>query len=100
ATLELADVKSGYLSKPGDEVVELMRDSVRSVRHGAEPPLQAAGWLGDTASFGQKVPTIIFGPGGEPVYCPDEHLAIADIVEATEVDTEFAVRALSPRGRE
>ena len=67
---------------------------MKSVRGGAEPPLQAAGWLGDTASFGHKVPTIIFGPGGEPVYCPDEHLSIDDIVEATEVYTQFAVRAL------
>lgn len=94
AAVELADVKSGYLAKPGDPVVELMRDSVRSVRDGAEPPLQAAGWLGDTASFGHKVPTVIFGPGGEPVYCPDEHLSIDDIVEATRVYTQFAVRAL------
>ncbi|WGX97510.1 M20 family metallopeptidase [Nocardioides sp. L-11A] len=97
AEVELVDVKKGYLAEPGDEVVELMRDSVRSVRDGAEPPLQAAGWLGDTASFGDKVPTVIFGPGGEPVYCPDEHLSVADIVEATRVYTEFAVRALTPR---
>lgn len=95
ATVELADVKSGYLAKAGDEVVELMRASVKSVRGGAEPPLLAAGWLGDTASFGHKVPTIIFGPGGEPVYCPDEHLSIDDLVEATRVYTEFAVRSLS-----
>lgn len=97
AAVELADVKSGYLAKPGDQVVELMRDSVRSVRDGAEPPLQAAGWLGDTASFGHKVPTVIFGPGGEPVYCPDEHLSLDDIVEATRVYTQFAVRALGAR---
>jgi len=43
------------------------------------------------------VPTVIFGPGGEPVYCPDEHLSIEDIVEATRVYTEFAVRALHPQ---
>ncbi|MGW3951077.1 M20 family metallopeptidase [Streptomyces sp. NPDC004752] len=97
AKLELVDVKSGYLAKPGDDVVELMRASVKSVRNGAEPPLQAASWLGDTASFGHKVPTVIFGPGGEPVYCPDEHLSIDDIVEATRVYAEFAVRALSPQ---
>ncbi|WP_326643886.1 M20/M25/M40 family metallo-hydrolase [Streptosporangium sp. NBC_01755] len=93
ADVTLADVKSGYLAQPGDRVVQLMRDSVRSVR-GSEPPLQAAGWLGDTASFGQKVPTIIFGPGGEPVYCPDEHLSIDDIVEATQVYATFAALAL------
>ena len=72
-----------------------MRDAVRSVR-GTEPPLQAAGWLGDTASFGRKVPTVIFGPGGEPVYCPDEHLSVADVVEATRVYASFAALAMSP----
>jgi acetylornithine deacetylase/succinyl-diaminopimelate desuccinylase-like protein len=100
ATVDLVDVKDGYLAEPGTEVVELMRDSVRSVRDGAEPPLLAAGWLGDTASFGQKVPTIIFGPGGEPVYCPDEHLAIADLVEATQVYTSFAALALGDQDGE
>jgi len=93
AEVDLVDVKSGYLAKPGDPVVELMRDSVRSVR-GAEPPLQAAGWLGDTASFGADVPTIIFGPGGEPVYCPDEHLSLDDLKEATQVYATFGALAL------
>jgi acetylornithine deacetylase len=100
AEVDLVDVKEGYLAEPGSEVVELMRDSVRSVRDGAEPPLLAAGWLGDTASFGQKVPTIIFGPGGEPVYCPNEHLSITDLVEATQVYATFAARALGDRDEE
>ena len=56
-----------------------------------------AGWLGDTASFGVKVPTVIFGPGGEPVYCPDEHLSVADIIEATQVYASFAALALPGR---
>jgi acetylornithine deacetylase len=98
ATVELVDVKSGYLAKPDDPVVQVMRDSVRSVR-GAEPPLQAAGWLGDTASFGDKIPTVIFGPGGEPVYCPDEHLSIDDLVEATKVYTTFGALALGSSNR-
>jgi acetylornithine deacetylase len=97
AEVELADVKDGYLAGPDDEVVTLIRDAVRAVR-GEEPELQVAGWLGDTASFGAKVPTVIFGPGGEPVYCPDEHLSIADIVEATQVYATFAALAL--RGRD
>ena len=103
----LADVKDGYLAGPDDEVVRHMRDAVRSVRaqprelaaggahRQAEPVLQVAGWLGDTASFGAKVPTVIFGPGGEPVYCPDEHLSVADIVEATQVYAAFAALALA-----
>ena len=95
AEVVLADVKDGYLAGPDDEVVRHMRDAVRAVRR-AEPDLRAAGWLGDTASFGAKVPTVIFGPGGEPVYCPDEHLSVADIVEATRVYASFAAIALAP----
>jgi acetylornithine deacetylase len=97
AQVALADVKDGYLASPDDEVVQHMRDAVRAVRS-AEPPLRVAGWLGDTASFGAKVPTVIFGPGGEPVYCPDEHLSTHDIIEATQVYASFAALALaSPR---
>ena len=62
AEVVLADVKSGYLADPEDEVVRLMRTAVREVR-GVEPALRVENWLGDTASFGEKVPTVIFGPG-------------------------------------
>lgn len=94
AEVVLADVKSGYLASPDDEVTRVMLRSVASVR-GEEPGLEVAGWLGDTASFGQQIPTIIFGPGGEPVYCPDEHLSIDDIIEATKVYATFTALALS-----
>jgi acetylornithine deacetylase/succinyl-diaminopimelate desuccinylase-like protein len=93
AQVELADVKPGYLARPDDEVVGLMRRAVGLVR-GGEPQLVTENWLGDTASFGAKVPTVIFGPGGPPVYCPDEHLAIADIHEATRAYAVFAALAL------
>ena len=94
----LADVKSGYLAAPDDEVVRLMRAAVREVR-GEDPPLVVENWLGDTASFGEKVPTVIFGPGGPPVYCPDEHLTVEDIHEATKVYAVFAALALTrPEG--
>jgi acetylornithine deacetylase len=96
AEVELVDVKDGYLAGRDDEVVKIMTDSVRQVR-GTEPELMAASWLGDTASFGAKVPTVIFGPGGEPVYCPDEHLSVADIVEATQVYAAFGAHALAPQ---
>jgi acetylornithine deacetylase/succinyl-diaminopimelate desuccinylase-like protein len=96
AEVTLADVKPGYLAAPGDEVVRVMADAVHTVR-GEQPSLRAAGWLGDTASFGHKVPTVIFGPGGEPVYCPDEHLSVEDIVEATQVYATFAALALGQR---
>ena len=55
----------------------------------------AAGWLGDTASFGSSVSTVIFGPGGEPVYCANENLSVADIEEATRVYAVFAALALA-----
>jgi acetylornithine deacetylase len=93
ARVELADVKPGYLADPQTTVVQTMVEAVRQVR-GTEPTLKAAGWLGDTASFGEKIPTVIFGPGGEPVYCPNERLSIEDIVEATKVYTAFATLAL------
>jgi acetylornithine deacetylase len=95
AEVVLADVKDGYLADRDDRVVTHITDAVRAVRGGAEPELRVAGWLGDTASFGAKVPTVIFGPGGEPVYCADEHLPVADIVEATRVYATFAAIALS-----
>ena len=94
AEVILADVKNGYLADPEDEVVRLMRMAVRDVR-GVEPVLRVENWLGDTASFGETVPTVIFGPGGPPVYCPDEHLTVEEIHEATKVYAAFAALALS-----
>jgi acetylornithine deacetylase/succinyl-diaminopimelate desuccinylase-like protein len=105
AEVALADVKDGYLAGADDPVVTHVRDAVRSVRKSrgsardAEPTLQVAGWLGDTASFGAKVPTVIFGPGGEPVYCADEHLSVADIIEATQVYATFTALALKVSGQ-
>ena len=97
AVVELADVKSGYLAAPEDRVVRLMRAAVGEVR-GQEPPLVVENWLGDTASFGEKVPTVIFGPGGSPVYCPDEHLSVEDIQEATKVYAAFGALSLAAGG--
>jgi acetylornithine deacetylase/succinyl-diaminopimelate desuccinylase-like protein len=93
ASVELADVKSGYLAEPDSEVVRVMVEAVEAVR-GGEPALVTENWLGDTASFGKEIPTVIFGPGGPPVYCPDEHLTVDDIVEATKVYAAFAALAL------
>ena len=88
-------MKNGYLADPRRRG----RDgscAPRCARSAAsEPPLRVENWLGDTASFGEKVPTVIFGPGGPPVYCPDEHLTVDDIHEATKVYAAFAALALS-----
>jgi acetylornithine deacetylase len=94
AEVTLADIKPGYLARSDDLVVRLMTEAVRQVR-GTEPALVTENWLGDTASFGQKVPTVIFGPGGPPVYCSDEHLSISDIQEATQAYAVFAALALT-----
>jgi acetylornithine deacetylase/succinyl-diaminopimelate desuccinylase-like protein len=94
ADVELVDVKPGYLASPSSPVVSLMVDAVRLVR-GVEPQLVTEDWLGDTASFGAKVPTVIFGPGGPPVYCADEHLSVQDIQEATKVYAMFSALALN-----
>ena len=94
AEVGLADVKSGYLAQPTDQVVRLMTEAVRLVR-GGKPALVTENWLGDTANFGDKVPTVIFGPGGPPVYCADENLPVADIHEATKVYAAFAALALA-----
>lgn len=97
ADVELVDVKAPYVADPDSTVVRTMVDAVRQVR-GEEPKLLAAGWLGDTASFGSDIPTVIFGPGGEPVYCADEHLSVADIEEATKVYAVFAALAMVAEG--
>jgi acetylornithine deacetylase/succinyl-diaminopimelate desuccinylase-like protein len=97
AEVVLADVKSGYLADHDDEVVRLMRQAVYEVR-GEEPTFVAENWLGDTASFGEKVPTVIFGPGGPPVYAADEHLTLEEIHEATKVYAAFAALALVSTG--
>jgi len=96
AEVVLADVKPGYLAPADSEVVTLMRQAVGAVR-GGEPALVTEDWLGDTASFGAKVPTVIFGPGGPPVYCADEHLSVEDIHEATKAYAAFSALALSPQ---
>jgi acetylornithine deacetylase/succinyl-diaminopimelate desuccinylase-like protein len=93
-SLELVDVKAGYLAQPGDRVVQLMVDATTQVG-GGSTELVTEDWLGDTSSFGHKVPTVIYGPGGAPVYCPDEHLSIDDIHQATKVYAAYAALALS-----
>jgi acetylornithine deacetylase/succinyl-diaminopimelate desuccinylase-like protein len=94
ARVELVDVKDPYMADPDSAVVRTMVEAVRQVR-GTEPTLRAAGWLGDTSSFGADVPTVIFGPGGEPVYCADENLSVDDIAEATRVYAVFSALALA-----
>jgi acetylornithine deacetylase len=89
----LADRKDSYLIERDHPLVQALDASLREVA--GEPPRYAAGsWLADTASFGKLVPTVIFGPGHDPVYTPNESLAIADIERATQVYTIATIRML------
>jgi hypothetical protein len=71
-----------------------MANAVQLIK-GQEPVLVTENWLGDTASFGNRVPTVIFGPGGPPVYCADEHLPVGDIHDAARAYAAFAALALA-----
>ena len=45
------------------------------------------------------MPTVIFGPGREPVYTPNEWLETADIEQATRVYAATAAMLLAPDAR-
>ena len=65
---------------------------------GAEPAFGGGSWLADTASTGHLVPTVIFGPGREPVYMPNEWLAVEDVHVAARVNAATAALLLAPDG--
>jgi acetylornithine deacetylase/succinyl-diaminopimelate desuccinylase-like protein len=82
--LELADVKRPHYIAPHEPIVQLLARAVEEVK-GQPADYRAASWLGDTASFGQLIPTVIFGPGREPVYTANEYLSVAEIETAARV---------------
>jgi acetylornithine deacetylase len=89
----LADRKDSYLIERDHPLVEAVDAACHEVL--GRPPRHSAGsWLADTASFGKLVPTVIFGPGHDPVYTPNESLGVRDIKAAAEVYTLAAVRLL------
>jgi len=89
----LADRKDSYLIEREHPLVQALDVSIREVT-GEEPRYGAGSWLADTASFGKLVPTVIFGPGHDPVYTPNESLAVSDIERAAEIYTVATVRLL------
>lgn len=97
ARLEVADVKAPHRIGTDSAVYRLMQRAVREVT-GREAEPRAASWLGDTASFGAQVPTVIFGPGREPVYMPNEYLDLEDIRVAAQVYGAWSALALSEAG--
>ncbi len=91
----LADSKDSFMVPVDAPLVGYIKAAWSRIM--ARPPvLRGASWLGDTASFGKLVETVIFGPGGEPVYMPDEYLEIDDIERAAQINALTAARALVP----
>jgi acetylornithine deacetylase len=86
----LADRKDSYLIEREHPLVESLDAAFQQIT-GKAPRYAAGSWLADTASFGKQVPTVIFGPGHDPVYTPNEWLDTADIKEAALVNTAMTI---------
>jgi acetylornithine deacetylase/succinyl-diaminopimelate desuccinylase-like protein len=82
--LVLADEKRSHLIDRDHPLVGALAQGYRAVTD-EDPAYGGGSWLADTASFGQLVPTVLFGPGREPVYMPNEWLEVADIHTAARV---------------
>ena len=86
-----ADVKSSFMVARDAPIVAALAAAWETTM-GRPATFHGGSWLGDTASFGQLCETVIFGPGGEPVYQPNESLALTDIEAATRI---YALTAAS-----
>lgn len=91
-TMELADEKPPHMIDLDSPVVRYIREAAQIVQ--GESEVVGMSWLGDTSTFGPWVPTVIYGPGGEPVYMPNEYLPLSDIDTATKVYALTAAQAL------
>lgn len=90
---EVADVKNSFMVDPDAAIVRHLRAAWETVM-GKPAKLVGGSWLADTASVGHLCETVIFGPGGEPVYQPNESLSIEDIAKATQIYALTAARLL------
>jgi len=88
-----ADVKSSFMVDPKAPIVVALKSAWETVM-GGPATFRGGSWLGDTASFGSLCETVIFGPGGEPVYQPNESLALSDIEAATRIYALTAAQIL------
>ena len=88
-----ADVKDSFMVDPHASVVVALKSAWETVM-GKPVTFRGGSWLGDTASFGSLCETVIFGPGGEPVYQPNESLALTDIEAATRIYALTAAKIL------
>jgi acetylornithine deacetylase len=84
--IKVADVKNSFMVPTDSKVVVCLKDAWEKVM-GRPAKFLGGSWLADTASVGHCCETVIFGPGGEPVYQPNESLAISDIEAATRINT-------------
>jgi acetylornithine deacetylase len=88
-----ADIKDSFMVDPQAPVVAALKEAWETTL-GRPANFHGASWLGDTASFGRLCETVIFGPGGEPVYQPNESLALTDIEAATRIYALTAAKML------
>ena len=88
-----ADVKDSFMVDPKAPIVVALKSAWETVM-GKPVTFRGGSWLGDTASFGTLCETVIFGPGGEPVYQPNESLALSDIEAATRIYALTAAKIL------
>jgi acetylornithine deacetylase len=88
-----ADVKNSFMVDRNAAVVAALKSAWESTL-GRPAAFHGGSWLGDTASFGHLCETVIFGPGGEPVYQPNESLALTDIEAATRIYALTAAKIL------
>ncbi len=93
--LVLADRKRPHLIERDHPLTVALAQAYESVA-GEEPGYGGGSWLADTASTGHHCPTVIFGPGREPVYMPNEWLDVADIHTAARVNAVTAAIVLAP----
>jgi len=91
----LADRKRPHLIDRDHPLTVALDQAYRSVT-GEAPAYGGGSWLADTASTGHHCPTVIFGPGHEPVYMPNEWLGVSDIETAAKVTTAMAAILLAP----
>jgi len=93
--LVLADRKDAFMVPRDAPVVRYTSAAWERIMH--RPVVYSGGsWLADTASMGPFVETVIFGPGGDPVYQPNESLEITDIERASQINALTVAMALVP----
>ena len=91
----VADVKNSFMVPTDSKVVTCLREAWETVM-GKSAVFRGGSWLADTASVGHLCETVIFGPGGDPVYQPDELLALSDMEAATRINALTALKLLAP----